>query len=65
MVHFLLSFIWSSIGLAILIYGKKSDNMSAVIVGLAILCLSYILGPLLLSVISVSLLAGLYYTSTT
>jgi hypothetical protein len=51
------SFFWGTIGFALLIYGKKADEMVPLVIGLIMMVLSYFLSALWLTLISIILLA--------
>jgi len=61
MEDFIASFIWGTIGLAIFVFGKKSDEMPAVVIGLIIMVLSYFLSALWLTVASLLSFGALYF----
>jgi len=53
----LASFFWGTIGFALLVYGKKADEMIPLVIGLILMVISYFLSALWLTLISMALLA--------
>jgi hypothetical protein len=51
------SFFWGTIGFALLVYGKKADEMIPLVIGLILMVISYFLSALWLTLISMALLA--------
>ena len=51
------SFFWGTIGFALLVYGKKADEMIPLVIGLILMVISYFLSALWLTLISIILLA--------
>jgi hypothetical protein len=51
------SFFWGTIGFALLVYGKKADEMIPLVIGLILMVISYFLSALWLTLISIALLA--------
>jgi len=58
------SLIWGSIGAGMAIYGKKQQSAPALIGGIALIAVSYLVSdPLWMSAVSVALIAGVYFWS--
>lgn len=55
------SLFWGSVGLGYFVYGKRAQSFVALIGGVAMIAVSYLVGsPLLMSAICVALIAGVY-----
>jgi hypothetical protein len=57
---FVASFFWGTVGFALLVYGKKADEMVPLAIGLVLIVLSYFLSALWLT-ISAIVLIGIYW----
>jgi hypothetical protein len=58
------SLIWGSIGVGMAIYGKKQQSAPALIGGIALVAVSYLVAdPLWMSVTSIALIVGVYFWS--
>ena len=55
------SLVWGTIGGGCILYGRKSGTASAMIAGFALLAASFIPSVLLMSAVSVLLLAGMVW----
>ena len=56
------SLIWGSIGIGCAIYGKKQGAVVPLVGGIALIAVSYIVGSaLLMSVISLAIIAAMYF----
>ena len=56
------SLIWGSIGGGYFMYGKKSQKPLALIGGLVLMVSSYMLSPLLMSLVGIGVMVGVYKT---
>jgi hypothetical protein len=56
MLTLIASFIWGTVGFALFTYGKKTDELVPLSVGLVLIVLSYFLSALWLTISSVVLL---------
>jgi hypothetical protein len=58
------SLLWGSIGVGFFIYGKKQQSAPALIGGIAMIAVSYLVpDPLWMSVTSIAIIAGVYLWS--
>jgi hypothetical protein len=58
------SLIWGSIGVGMAIYGKKQQSAPALVGGVAMIAVSYLVAdPLWMSVASIALIVGVYFWS--
>jgi hypothetical protein len=58
------SLLWGSIGVGMCIYGKKQQSPPALIGGIAMIAVSYLVAdPLWMSVASAAIIAGVYFWS--
>jgi hypothetical protein len=58
------SLIWGSIGVGLFIYGKKQHSTPALIGGIVMIGVSYLVpDPLWMSVTSIAIIAGTYFWS--
>ena len=56
------SLLWGSIGVGYFIYGKKQQEMTPMLGGLAMIAVSYFVGSaLLMSLISITLIVAVYF----
>jgi hypothetical protein len=68
-IHFstgtlLASLLWSSVGTGYFIYGKKQQSAPALIGGIAMIAVSFLItDPLWMSVSTIALIAGVYFWS--
>jgi hypothetical protein len=58
------SLIWGSIGVGYFIYGKKQQSVGAMLGGILMIVLSYLIGSaLLMSLLCLGIVAGVYFLS--
>jgi hypothetical protein len=57
----LASLLWGSIGFGYFVYGKKQRSWPPMTGGIAMMGISYFTGPLVMSLLSLGIIAGVYY----
>lgn len=58
------SLIWGSIGVGYFIYGKKQGSLPALVGGVALVAVSYLVGSaLMMSLVSLGIMAGVFFWS--
>ena len=55
-MSFLIQFMWGIIGTALVMYGRKAEELPPIVIGILLMALSYFCGALMLSIIGIILL---------
>jgi hypothetical protein len=55
------SFFWGTVGFAIFLFGKKAGELAPILIGILMMVISYFLGFIALTIVSILLLVGLWW----
>ena len=55
-MSFFIQFMWGIIGTALLMYGRKTEELPAIIIGVILMAMSYFCGAMILSIVGIILL---------